>query len=274
MIKIENLSFSYGKKPIFENFNLEVKDNETLLITGINGVGKSTLLRLMAGVLLPDKGSILIDSKPVSESKKRIGFISDKMSLYNDMTVDSLIKFHKNIYGLESFYGSLIKHTKIKYDQKVGKLSVGQRAILHLSLILSQSPDILLIDEVLPNIDAYLRELFLNELLKVISEKEITLVLVNLNFYDIENLVDRVVLLKDGKIMVDEPIEYLKDRVKKIVCEKIPGKLPVIYRQRVGNLDEIFVYPFDDNKEEGDFEVIDLDLTEIIKAFIGGEYVN
>ena len=129
-----------------------------------------------------------------------------------------------------------------------------------------------MIDEVLPNIDAYLRELFLNELLKVISERKVTVILVNLNFYDIEKLVNRVILLKEGKILIDESIEDLKNKVKKIISEDSVVTLPIIYKQRVGNYEESFVYPY--NKTEDDFDVIDLDLTEIIKAFIGGEYVN
>ena len=273
MIKIENISFSYGKKQLFEKFNLEIKDNETLLITGINGAGKSTLLRLIAGVLLPETGSIILNEKPMCEQKRKIGFISDAMSLYNDLTVSELIRLPSKVFGIGNFYDFLINHTKISYNQRVGKLSVGQKVILHLSLILSQKPDVLLIDEVLPNIDAYLRELFLNELLNVISERKVAVIFVNLNFYDIEKLVDRVILLKDGEIIVDESIEDLKEKVKKIVSEDTVKDIPVIYRQRVGNFQESFVYPYD-NKLENEFSVIDLDLTEIVKAFIGGEYVN
>jgi len=243
MIKINSLTFSYGDNPLFNNFNLEIPKNQTLLITGINGVGKSTLLKLMAGVLKPIMGKIKYDGRPIEKIKKRIGFISDSMSLYNDMKISNLISLHKRMFGIDEFYDSLIKHTKIKYSQKVGQLSIGQRAILHLSLILSQKPKIILIDEVLPSIDAYLRELFLNELLKVIAEGDITVVMVNLNFHDIESLVNRVILLKNGKIEIDEPIDILKSRVRKLICEKVPENLPVIFNQKFGNYFESFIYP-------------------------------
>ncbi len=274
MIRISNLSFSYGKQPLFKGFNLEIHRNQTLLITGINGVGKSTLLRLIAGVLLPKEGEITYEGESIYKIKKRIGFISDSMSLYNDMKVSEIISFHMNMFGIEEFHDSLIKHTKISYSQTVGKLSIGQRVLLHLNLILSQNPDIILIDEVLPSIDAYLRDLFLNELLNVISKREVTVVMVNLNFYDIENIVDRVILLKNGLIAVDEPIDVLKCRVKKLICEKPPENLPVIFNQRFGDNFESFIYPFDNEKDKIKGELVELDLTDIIKAFIGGEYVN
>jgi ABC-2 type transport system ATP-binding protein len=233
MIKIDNLSFSYEKKPLFNGFNLEIPKNQTLLITGINGVGKSTLLRLIAGVLLPKDGKITYDDKLIEGNKKKIGFISDSMSLYNDMKVSELIHLHKDIFKINEFYDSLIKHTKIPYSQKIGKLSVGQRVLLHLSLILSQNPDIILIDEVLPSIDAYLRDLFLNELIKVISERETTVIMVNLNFYDIENIIDRVILLKNGLIAVDEPIDILKSKVKKIICNTPPRKSTCNFQSKI-----------------------------------------
>ena len=92
MLRIENLSFSYGKQKIFHNFNLHVPGNQVCLVTGINGVGKSTLLRLIAGVLKPAGGKIIFNEKLGSDHRKKMGFISDRPSLYEDLTVDSGIR--------------------------------------------------------------------------------------------------------------------------------------------------------------------------------------
>ena len=275
MIKIENLYFSYGKHMVYENLSLEIPKNQVLLITGINGVGKSTLLKLIAGVLLPERGKIHFSPEIGPEPKRKIGFISDSMSIYENLTVKEMIEVHRTLYGIDEFDDSLIKHTKIRMDQKIKDLSIGQRVIFHLNLILSHNPDILLIDEVIHSIDAYLRDLFLKELIRVISERQVTVILVNLNFYDIENIVDRVILIKDGKIEVDEPIEKLKQRVKKVISPIRPENLPVIFLYPLGNMYEYFIYPFrEEYMKSLEGEVVDLDLTEIIKAFIGGEYVE
>jgi len=215
MIGIKDLSFSYGKLKLFENFNLEVPEGEVCLITGINGVGKSTLLRLIAGALHPAGGDILFDEKIGRDPRRKIGFISDILSLYESLTVARSIDFHMSVYNLSKYDNSLIRHTKIGLDQKIKDLSTGQKTIFHLSLILSTEPEILLIDEIIHSIDAYLRRLFLEQLIQLQSERKLTILMVNLNFHDIEHIVERVILLKSGTIAVDEKIDDLKAKVKK-----------------------------------------------------------
>jgi ABC-2 type transport system ATP-binding protein len=273
MIDIRSLSFSYGKTQVFKDFDLQIPDNQICLITGINGVGKSTLLRLVAGVLRPDKGKILYGPKMSADPRKKIGFISDALSLYKSLTVAQAIDFHKSVYALTSFDDSLIKHTKIGSNQRIKELSIGQRTILHLSLILSIEPEIVLIDEIIHSIDAYLRKVFLEQIVQLISDRHITVVMVNLNFHDIENLIERVILLKSGEIAVDENIEDLKKKVKKIVSSRRPEAVDILYEVHYADHSEFFIYPFAiDLREKLTGEIVDLNLTEIVSAFIGGEY--
>jgi len=273
MIEIKDLSFSYGKIKVFRNFNLEVPEGEVCEITGINGVGKSTLLRLIAGVLKPAGGKIVFDEKMGDDPRRKIGFISDILSLYESLTVAQTIDFHKSVYGLSQFDDSLIRHTKIGHKQKIKELSTGQKTILHLSLILSIEPEILLIDEIIHSIDAYLRRIFLEQLIQLQSQRKLTIIMVNLNFHDIEHMVERVILLKSGHIAVDEKIDALKAKVKKIISTGVPQAIPVVSQIDYSEHSEFFVYPYEEKyREEVDGEVVDLDLTEIVSAFIGGEY--
>ena len=274
MIKIKNLSFAYGKTGIFNDFTLEIQEGEVALITGINGVGKSTLLRLMAGVLRPADGEITYSPDLGSDPRRFIGFISDAPSLYESMKVSQAIDFHKSVYGIDEYDDTLIKRTKIDPEKKIAQLSMGQRVIFHLSLILSSSPKVLLIDEVIHTIDVFLRGIFLRELIKLLSEKSVTVVFVNLNFRDIENMVDRVILLKDGEVAVDEKIDDLKSKVKKVVGRDLDNNLPILFQVDYVDYSDYFIYPFTEEtatKVAGD--VVDLDLTAIVNAFIGGEYV-
>jgi len=273
MITIKNLSFKYDKLEVFKDFNLHVPEGQSCLITGINGVGKSTLLRLIAGVLIPDSGQLEYNHKLGNMPKKKIGFISDKLSLYESLSVDNSIDLHKSVFGLKKFDDSLINHTKIKRDQKVKELSIGQRTILHLSLILSAEPEILLIDEIIHSIDAYLRKIFLEQLITLLAERKLTVIMVNLNFHDIEHILDRVILLKDGDIAVDESIDDLKEKVKRVAALTIPRDLPVISKSASITTPDYFIYPFKpEYHNQIDGEVIDLNLTEIVTAFIEGEY--
>ncbi len=273
MITIKKLSFSYEKVKIFDNFDLHVPEGQSCLVTGINGVGKSTLLRLMAGVLEPDEGEIVYNLKMGDVPKQKIGFISDKLSIYESLTVSRGIDLHKSVYGISKFEDSLVKHTKIRMNQKIKELSIGQRTILHLSLILSAEPEVLLIDEIIHSMDAYLRKFFLEQLIDLLSQRSVTVIMVNVNFHDIEHMVDRVILLKEGKIAVDEAIDALKDKVKKVVAENLPGDIPILSQSGIPDRPDYFIYPFKDEfRRQINGEVVDLNLTEIVTAFIGGEY--
>ena len=273
MLKIRDLSFNYGKTNVFSGFDLSVPKGQVCLITGINGVGKSTLLRLAAGVLNPASGSIEIDAGTQEDPRRRIGFISDDPSLYRSMRVGQAIDLHMSANDLKHFDDSLLQHTKITKEHRIRELSTGQRTILHLSLILSTEPELFLIDEVIHTIDAYLRRLFLETLIKLLSQRRVTVILVNLNFHDIEHIIDRVVLLKSGKIVVDEGIDDLKAKVKKVVGERPPRSLDILARLDFLGHSEFYVYPFDPKAgiEDGS-RIVDLNLTEIVTAFIGGEY--
>ncbi len=273
MLTIKDLSFNYGKIRVFEDFSLEVPDGQVCLITGINGVGKSTLLRLIAGVLKPAKGKIIFNEKMGEDPRRKTGFISDVLSLYEGLTVAQSIDFHKSVYHLARFDDSLIRHTKIGYGQRIKELSSGQRTIFHLSLILSIEPELLLIDEIIHSIDAYLRRIFLEQLIQVQAQRKLTVVMVNLNFHDIEHMVERVILLKAGQIAVDEEIDTLKAKVKKVISARAPQSIPVLSRIDYSDRSEYFVYPYDEKlKGQIEGEVVDLNLTEIVSAFIGGEY--
>jgi len=273
MIGIKDLSFSYGKLKVFKNFNLEVPEGEVCLITGINGVGKSTLLRLIAGALHPAGGDILFDEKIGRDPRRKIGFISDILSLYESLTVARSIDFHMSVYNLSKFNDSLIRLTKIGLNQKIKELSTGQKTIFHLSLILSIEPQVLLIDEIIHSIDAYLRRVFLEQLIQLQSERKLTILMVNLNFHDIEHIVERVILLKSGTIAVNEKIDDLKAKVKKIISATPPQAVPVLSQIDFSDHSEFFVYPYEERlKSKIEGEVVDLNLTDIVSAFIGGEY--
>lgn len=273
MLDIKGLDFDFDRKPVYRNLNLTIPRGQVVLVTGINGAGKSTLLRLIAGVLKPARGSIHLDPCLGRDPRGKIGFISDRLSLYESLTVEQMIRLHLSLYRVTDFDDRLIRHTRIGPRQRIRELSIGQRTILHLALILAPKPGLLLVDEVIHDLDAYLRRLFLDEIIRQLSEREMTVVMVNVNFHDIEHLVDRVVMLRDGEIAVDESLEQLKLRVKKIVSREEQANLPVLFRREFSDHREFVVYPFDDDSLAGtDSEVLDMNLNDIVAAFIAGEY--
>ncbi len=273
MIKAKGVSVRFGRKWVLEDIDIQLERGEFVVIAGNNGAGKSTLLRTLMGIITPGKGEITFES---GITKKKIGFISDKYSLYENFTIKQGIDFHSRVYGVKEFDDRLLRHLDLDENQKIKTLSVGERVLFLFSLIMSQKPGIILIDEILHAIDPFLRDLFLEYLLEVIERYNSTVISVNHVFSEIETIPNRLLIMENGRFILNETTEALKEKVKKIETrEEIGGEIPILYKKEVLDYKEYYVYPFDEGMRKSyDYRYIDLNLTEIIKSFIGGYYVK
>ena len=273
IVEVENLTVRIGKKTDLNDIQLQLQKGESVVITGRNGSGKSTFLRSLAEVILPDQGSVVYDHEI---SKEKIGFISDQISLFENFTVKQGIDFHSTVFHLEDFDFTLINEPKLNLGQKIKTLSAGERTLYHLSLILSQKPDILLVDEIIHVIDPYLREKFLEAIIDLIDRLQTTVIMVNHTFSEIEKIPERVLLMENGQFIMDEKSEALGTKIKKIVSKKeIPEEIPCIFKKESSFYREYFIYPFKEElRTKFPHDYKDLSLTEIIKAFIGDQYAK
>ncbi len=275
IIQVNELCLNYGKRKVLDNVNVRFEKGKTVLIAGNNGAGKSSLLKCLAGVLLPDSGDIRIDE---AVSKEKIGFISDRMSLFEDFTLTQGIDFHSHMFNVKpaDFDRSLLDRLKLDMNLKIKALSLGERAVYHLSLLLSQKPGILLVDEIIHTIDPYLRELFLEALIGLIDDLNTSVIMVNHTFTDMGRLPERVLIMEDGGFVFDEQSEDLDRKIKKVVTDKeIKGDIPVIFKNETPIYKEYYVYPYTDELAASTgYEFQDVDLTQIVKSFIGGYYAK
>jgi ABC-2 type transport system ATP-binding protein len=273
VLEINDLCLSFGKKKVLDHLNVEFEQGEAVLIAGNNGVGKTSLLRCIIGVYFPDSGRIRFGG---SITRKKIGLISDKMSLFEGFTLQEGIDFHCRVFNVKNFNETLIKPLNIDKNQKIKDLSAGERALYHLSLLLSQKPEILLVDEIIHAVDPYLRELFLEALIEMIDELNTTLIMVNQTFAEMGRIPERVLIMEDGGFVLDEKRDDLFQKMKKIVTDKeISGDIPVVFKKESSVINEYYVYPFTaEMKTKYDYDFREVELTEIIKSFIGGYYAK
>ncbi|MFO8183991.1 MAG: ABC transporter ATP-binding protein [Candidatus Aegiribacteria sp.] len=273
MVRMKDLSFSYGGKEILRNLDMEFRPGETVMITGPNGAGKSTILRLLAGVLIPTSGTVDHGFPEGTDPRRKTAFLPDSLSIYRSMTPLEAAKFHGGIFGTEPSGLEIARSAGVDLNKKISELSVGQRVLVQLSIILSTDPEIILIDEVLHAVDPYLRGLLFRELIRVMEEQNPAVVMVNLNFTEIENLVDRVVFLGSGGIRLDEGVDDLKAGTRRVISEEVPEGLPVILSSSVLGKRHHIVYPFGgDGKDHPGLNISGMDLTDIMTAFMGAEY--
>ncbi len=273
MIRMSNLSFGYGSKEVLSNFNLELNAGETVMITGPNGMGKSTILRLLAGVLIPQSGEIDHGYPKGTDPRQKTAFLPDSLSFYRSMTPLEAAKFHAGIFGTKPSDLQLPKKAGVDLNRHIYELSVGQRVLVQMAIILSTDPELILIDEVLHSVDPFLRDVLFKELIEVIGDSSPTVVMVNLNFHDIEHLADRVIFLGRDGIRLDESVDELKAKTRRVIAEEITPEYSVLLTENVIGKKHHIVYPFE--KKLGnitDENIREMDLTEIMTAFMGGEY--
>jgi len=274
IIEVKDVRLSFGKHRALAGIDIRFNQGETVLLAGKNGAGKSTLLRCLAGLIFPDAGHIY---RP-GIAKHQIGFISDRMSLFEDMTLERAIDFHSRVFQVKEFNRSLMDELNLAPTQKIKDLSAGERAIFHLSLLLSQKPQLLLLDEIIHTMDPYIRELFLNGLIDLIAECGTTVIMVNQTFSDTGRIPERVLIMEDGRFIFDEKSEDLPKKIKKVVTaagESLKGDIPVLYVNRSSLYREYIVYPYaEEAAKKSGYDFQEVTLTEIIKSFIGGYYAK
>jgi ABC-type multidrug transport system ATPase subunit len=273
VLEVRNLRVRFGKKVALGDIHVQFRKGESVVIAGSNGAGKSTLLRCLAGVIHPDKGQILY-AKDVPREK--IAFISDGLSLFENMTLKQGLDFHLRTFHIQDPDESFFQQLKFSLNQRIKSLSVGERTLYHLSLLLSQKPAVLLIDEIIHAVDPYLREKFLEAVIEAIDKYGTTMITINHTFSEIQNIPERVLMMEGGRFILDEKSESLKAKIKKVVTDvELPAEIPFVFKKESALGKEYFIYPFqDDFRRKYAYDFRSLELGEIIKALIGGEYAK
>jgi len=271
--EVKGLNIRIGNNTILDNINLSFTEGESVLIAGRNGAGKSTFLKCLADVIIPDQGDIIYYN---NIDKHKIGFISDQVSLLENYSINAGIRFHMDVFKINKFDHSLIEQMGWDPGKKIKHLSAGERVLFHLSLLVAQQPAVLLIDEIIHTIDPYLRTHFLETVIDLLDRLNTTVIMINHTFSEVEKIPERILVMEKGRFLLDEKSESLRRRVKKIATDSdLPPGLPVIFKREHTTINEYYVYPFKEefhNSYSCDFQ--DLNLTEILQAVIGGQYVS
>ncbi|MEA3317387.1 MAG: ABC transporter ATP-binding protein [Bacteroidota bacterium] len=251
MISINKISKSFGKVQALQNINIDISNGELFGLIGPDGAGKSTLMRLITTLLIPEKGDISINNydtvKDYKSIRQNIGYMPGRFSLYQDLSVEENLSFYANVFGssIEENY-DLVKEV---YEQiapfkkrLAGQLSGGMKQKLALSCALIHRPKILVLDEPTTGVDAVSRKEFW-QLLKKIRNSGITII-VSTAYMDEASLCDRVALMQKGEILkVDTPKNVVDSFQKKIFTIKATNFYKLINNLRQAEF-TYSVFPF------------------------------
>jgi len=229
IIKIDSFSKSYHKIQAVNSINLEIKKGEMFGLVGPDGAGKSTTIRTLCGLINPDSGNITMLGFDIKSSKreiqKEIGYLSQKFSLYGDLTIDENIEFFAEIHNIKDYKdrrNELLDFTRLtKFrDRLADQLSGGMKQKLALASALIHKPKIIFLDEPTTGVDPVSRRDFWKILSKLIQEG-ITIVMAT-PYLDEAERCHTVAMMNKGEIIaVDSPKEIkklIKRDVIEIVC--------------------------------------------------------
>lgn len=214
---IQDIVKTYGAKDdkvtALQGISFEVERGELFGLIGPDGAGKTSLIRIIATLLLPDSGTVQLDGfdtvKDYKEIRKRLGYMPGKFSLYPDLTVEENINFFATIFNttLKANY-DLVKEIYSQIEpfknRRAGKLSGGMKQKLALSCALIHRPSVLLLDEPTTGVDVVSRKEFW-DMLKGLKLQGIT-ILVSTPYMDEAGRCDRIALIQNGKVLsLDTP---------------------------------------------------------------------
>ena len=204
MIEICGLKHAFGPKVVLDGIDLTVPDNTIMGLVGINGAGKSTFLRLLAGVYLPDEGTIRFDGEDPKDAvtRQNIFFLPDDPYYTSAMTPTSVFQFYKTFYpNIDmDIYKDLLSKYDIDLKGKMRNFSKGMRRQVFIALALAIKPKYLLLDEAFDGLDPLSRKLFKDAIISCVESSRTTVIIASHSLRELEDFCDSFILLDNNKI--------------------------------------------------------------------------
>lgn len=219
MLQVNGLTKSYGKLTAVSGVSFRVDAGETIGLLGPNGAGKTTTVSVIAGLLSPDSGEVLIDGKQVKSDtdpvKLKIGLVPQDMALYDQLSARDNLTFFAALYSLAGAKAKQAMDDALhlvglsdRADDKVKEFSGGMKRRLNLAAALLHDPQILLLDEPTVGVDPQSRNAIFDNL-EVLKKRGKTLIYTTHYMEEAERLCDRIVIIDHGKVIADDTLQGL-----------------------------------------------------------------
>jgi ABC-2 type transport system ATP-binding protein len=233
-ISVKNLSKSFGNFKAVDSISFDVKKGEIFGFLGANGAGKTTAMRMLCGLSLPTSGTASVAGfdvfKQTEQIKKSIGYMSQKFSLYEDLTVKENIQFYGGIYGKSNEFirqksESLIAklHLENEANKLVGSLPLGWKQKLAFSVAIFHEPEIVFLDEPTGGVDPVTRREFWQMIYEA-AERGIT-IFITTHYMDEAEYCNRVSIMVDGRIEALDTPQQMKETLSAASMDEVFLKL-------------------------------------------------
>jgi ABC-2 type transport system ATP-binding protein len=243
-IEISNVTVRYGRVTAANDVTLTVARGSVYALLGRNGAGKSSLVRCLLGQRKPDAGAIRAFGESVWTQRaslmQRIGVVSEEADAPPEMTVAQIARFCSRLYARwdQKEVDERLQRFEVPASSKFGALSKGQKKQALLALALATSPDLLVLDDPTLGLDVVARKSLFEEVIAELADRGITVFLTTHDLAGIETLADRVAIMKNGTLVVEEELDALKARFRRIRFAAQPDVVSETYPL---SLEDIFI---------------------------------
>ncbi len=214
LLECKKLCKKYEEKYVLKDVNLKIEKGKIYGLLGPNGSGKTTLIKLINDLLTKTSGEILVNGNiPGIESKKVISYLPERTYLNFNMRVNELIQLFQDFYlDFDATKArKLLKKLNLNENDKLKTMSKGTKEKVQLVMVMSRKADLYILDEPIGGVDPAARDYILDTILNNFSDDSTIIISTHL-IADIEKLLDRVIFLKDGKVIVNEDADVLRTK--------------------------------------------------------------
>lgn len=237
ILELVGLSKRFGRQTVLNGIDATIERGDVIGLLGLNGAGKTTLLETALGFAIPDGGRVQLFGQSASaiadeKIKHRIGFVPQQDELIETMKGRDFLGLVSRFYRdwNSDLVDRLARDWKVPLDKPASKLSVGERQKLSILAAIGHEPELIILDEPVASLDPVARRAFLQELVDMVAGGERTIVFSTHIVSDVERIANRVWIVRDGHLLVDEPLEKLKEssvEIRRAAAGALPAGISI-----------------------------------------------
>jgi len=229
MIEIKNINKNFGKLEVLNSVNLSLKKRECIALIGPNGCGKTTLIKSILGMVLPDKGSIEFSGKSIFNQyayREKIGYMPQIGRYPDNMTIGQIIEMIKQIRNSDEPLDEELLHAfeiEKMYDKRMQTLSGGTTQKVSATLAFLFNPEVLILDEPTAGLDPLASEILKEKIIKEKEKGKLILITSHL-LSELDDLITEIIFMQEGKVYFHKKVDVLKqetneDKISKAIAQ-------------------------------------------------------
>lgn len=238
MIQVEHITKRFGDLPVLDDISFCAEDGEIYGLIGYNGVGKTTLMKIISGIYRPDSGTVRIDGEEVYENpsrKKQCFFMTEEATYFSQASLAQMRQFYRGYYEnwSDRTFDGLIRLFGVDPNMKISRFSKGMQRQASLTLAFSTRTKYLLLDEAFDGLDYTMRRMMREMLLYYARKYRALLLISSHNLRELEDLADRIGMISNGKLIFNDSTGHMRERFTTCRFRMAKGEEPLLTDARL-----------------------------------------